>query len=281
MSEPDAHLDGTPAMRTDPPTRAEKIANPQLSREDFEWACYEQKKAEACYSLGEWWQLVGNDYVKAAEVYDANCFRAKNANANSCHKLARLYQFWATRGEVLKGPPTTMAGAGKRVKAPSTISKELEGMPASADASISQMTDPRARSAALYARACALGNGAACGVGGKMALSGFGRDKSVSDATSMFAKGCDDCGDAQSCFLMGTTHLKGKRHGIASDATKAYPWLEKACLRGHANACQVVAVMHKKGHGVPADEKKFLFYKQMTHDLVKKMGEKMGATIVD
>ena len=191
---------------------------------------------------------------------------------DSCHKLARLYQFWATHGTTLKGSPTLS----REGDAPVALDK----LPTSVDGGIRALGTPEERSAALYARACALGNGAACNVGGRMAVKGYGRDVNVADALQMFEHGCEECSDAHSCFALGTTHLRGERYGITADSAKAHPWLDKACLRGHANACQIVAVQHKKGDGVPVDMAKFEIYKQMTQDLVQKMGEQMGATIV-
>ena len=188
-------------------SRAERIANPQLSREDFEHACYVEKKVEGCYSLGEWYQVVGNDYPKAAKIYDENCFRGENAN--SCHKLARLYQFWATHGTTLKGSPTLS----REGDAPVALDK----LPTSVDGGIRALGTPEERSAALYARACALGNGAACNVGGRMAVKGYGRDVNVADALQMFEHGCEECSDAHSCLLSGQ-HIFGE-NGMASRQT--------------------------------------------------------------
>ena len=55
--------------------------------------------------------------------------------------------------------------------------------------------------------------------------------------------------------------------------------MEKACRFGHPASCHTLAVMYRRGDGVEKDEKMFKMYAQMTKDLVKATGERLGATV--
>jgi TPR repeat protein len=53
----------------------------EQKKQEFEQNCYERNVPDACFSLGEWYQLFGGDVAKASEIYKAAC---TGGHANSC-----------------------------------------------------------------------------------------------------------------------------------------------------------------------------------------------------
>lgn len=79
-------------------------------------------------------------------------------------------------------------------------------------------------------------------------------------------------GNFESCFLAASVHLQ--QHNPDRQPVEAMNKLKFACKDGnHVKACHNLAVMYRVGdQGVPADAKKFEYYKAKTEELAKHMG---------
>ena len=210
--------------------------NTEDLREEFEREC-DAGNAGACFSLGEWHQVINRDYAKAKTIFEDNCHHLKNGN--SCFGLGALY------------------AAGKGCERDLTRAREL------------------------FATACALGHTRGCDIHGATCM-----DKSKGSppqdfigAEKSFTMACKK-EYAPSCYRLGMMHLKGQlsKNGDA-DAKAAHSFMKRACDLGSPNGCHTVAVMYKKGDGVVRDDRKFQYYADLTKELVKATGEKMGGTV--
>uniref|UniRef100_A0A7S2RMJ2 Uncharacterized protein n=1 Tax=Mucochytrium quahogii TaxID=96639 RepID=A0A7S2RMJ2_9STRA len=127
--------------------------------------------------------------------------------------------------------------------------------------------------------ACTGKNAQACAHVGQLKLFGHGCEKNVDEAIENFDFACDS-NDSVACYRLGRLYLDGhKKHGVPRDPKKCLDHMTKSCHLGNPNGCQVVAVMYKKGDGIPQDDKKFEFYKTRTKDIVKQTGEPMGRNV--
>ena len=222
----------------------------------FEQGCAEGK-ATACFSLGEWHQLIGKDLPKAAEIYHQNC--TQRNHANSCFNLALLYYSRKvptqdSRAEASKpqAPPLDPALKGKSYKECAYH---------------------------FFDQACKHGNSQACGQFAAMKIKGAGCEKDVSGALGLLEKACKE-NDAHSCVTLAATLLKEKVDGVERDPKRAFKAVQHGCDLGHPNACQILAVMYKKGDGVDADPDLHEKYKKRTQEIIKQTGEKMGIDVV-
>ena len=79
---------------------------------------------------------------------------------------------------------------------------------------------------------------------------------------------------APSCFKLAAMLIKEKK------AAEARPYLEPACEYGLPAACHTLAVMYKKGDGLPGpDHEKFMHYAKLTKDLVQQTGQRLGVEV--
>ena len=224
-----------------------------VSSSEFEDGCSNQKSADACFSLGEWQQLIAKDEPKAAELYADNCM--DRSHASSCFNLAMLL-------------------LSKRIEVPAKLSGKEEPH------------DVVARK--LLRRSCELKDGAhsqACSAFATVCLSGTGGPRDVKTGIEVLSKLCDPPhNDARACVKLGSAFLRGEATypGVIKDIKAAHEKMKRACDElGHPNGCQVLAVMYSKGDGVEKDEKLAQKYRDMTKDLIVKTGEKLGSVSVD
>ena len=240
---------------------APRNPNEALSKDYFERKFKEFKDgcdaglAGACFSLGEWYQLVGKDARSAARVYEENC--AKRADPNSCYNLAMLLmsETWlhVPRGEAARD----MGVTGEK--------------PSREDAA-----------RALCARACASGvHNQACSKLAQMELAGRGGPQDVRGGVARLEGLCGaPNNDARSCVRLASAYLKPS-FGLPRDAAKALPLARRACDDlGHPNACQVLAVMYASGDGVARNDALAEAYRAKTAELLLATGEKLGSTAV-
>ena len=217
-------------------TKPPEEFDPEDLRVEFERDC-DMGKASACFSLGEWHQVIKRDYAKAAAIFTEACHSKKNGN--SCFGLGALY------------------AAGKGVEQ-------------------RDMTKARA----LFAKACSLGHTRGCDIHGAtcMDTKSFG-EQDVAGAQTSFAAACSR-EYAPSCYRLGQMHLKGQLASDGkSDAKSAHYFMKRACDLGAPNGCHTMAVMYKLGDGVPKDDRKFQYYADLTKELVKATGAKMGGSV--
>lgn len=244
---------------------------------EFEIGC-DQGSAAACFSLGEWHQLVNKDALKAGQIYDENCFERKSAN--SCFNLAMLY----LGNRLVPTPPADATDAiAPLPKKDASVAAENATPPAkqpeSVDPTMNIITDRLTRAALLQKRACVLGNGQACSAAAQLMLHGVGCPKDVDGAVKRYDIACER-DDAQACFKLGSLLIMGEKYGVKRDPKRAAKLVEKGCDLGHPNACQVMSVMYLKGDGVEKNMKKHEHYKALTIRIVEQTGQRMGAEVV-
>jgi TPR repeat protein len=203
----------------------------------FSTECDEFKgDPNACFRLGEWYQVMNQNRDKAMEIYGENC--EANDHAKSCFNKAA----------VLLG-----GSAGKAQE------------------------DNEA--ATLVKKACALGHTQACDTSASLMLQGVGGVKDFAGAIKALETACE-ANYSPSCFRLGMFYLTAfKQVGVERSPTKAKSLLEKGCRYGHPASCHTLAVMYKKGDGVPQDNNKFSHYAKLTKELIKATGEKLGVKV--
>lgn len=239
----------------------------QEKKIEFETACAEGAKNShtACFSLGEWHQLVAKDVKKAANIYERNCFQ--NGHSNSCFNLARLYF---------------------------SKHKDRESIfHASEQRALKELPSNRDRAMFLYKKACYAKS--ANETNNKQSCTAFATIKlfednissaEIDESLNLLEASCKD-NESEACFKAGGVYLRpGKRLERAKapkslkDSAKAFQLLNKGCELLHANSCQVLAVMYKNGDGVEKSEEKFKHYKELTIDIVGRTNQKLGVTVL-
>jgi TPR repeat protein len=223
--------------------------------EHFERECEDfDGDAGACFAWGEWHAVVRRDFARARDIYERNC--AARDNANSCFSLVDLY-----------------------MKGPGGLSRDV------------------GRAREMAAKACDLGHTRGCDAQGNTWLARSSRSSSGGDggsdggsdgggfepnyvkARDSFAKACAREW-APSCMQIGWMHLKGQLSEDGKpDARSARPFMERSCNLGTPAGCHTLAVMYKRGDGVRQDEEKFAHYAQLTKDLVKATGSRLGVSV--
>mmetsp|Transcript_4649 Transcript_4649/g.5867 ORF Transcript_4649/g.5867 Transcript_4649/m.5867 type:complete len:238 (-) Transcript_4649:689-1402(-) len=215
---------------------------------EFETGC-DQGNASACFSLGEWYQLIAKNVPEASKLYDKTCY--KSNHANSCFNLATLY-----------------------------FGGKLGSSGASLDPKANKLEDDKARALYFHEKACKNGNSQACTVFATLKLHGIGCKPDFKSSAALLENSCGE-NDAGACLKIGSIYLQPKKeYGIERDPAKAFKFIKSGCDLGHPNCCQILAVMYRKGDGVEKNEKLFEKYKALTMRIVKETGERMGVEVV-
>eukprot|EP00943_MAST-04B_sp_MAST-4B-sp1_P004324 g4324.t1 len=195
--------------------------------------------AGACFRLGEWHSVVNTDREKSLEIYLRNC--KQNNHGKSCFNAAAIY-----------------------------LSKKNN--------KDDRLTNDK-KAFELVKKACSLKHIQGCDIYATQLFNGIGCKKDVNEAMNALKTSCNKS-YAPSCYRMGSMFLNDNENlGMKKDFSKAKPYMEKACRFGHPASCHTLAVMYRRGDGVEKDEAKFRMYAQMTKDLVKATGERLGATV--
>ncbi len=254
----------------------------------FEEGCLNNKDPLACFSLGEWYQLINKDNLKAAELYDLNCFERNHSN--SCFNLATLYlnqgSVYSSTNPLAKGDETKK----KAIADFKSISNELNSI-----------TPLRSKAKYLAKRACLdllpakdgcvdpscqNNNIQACTSYATLLLGDISSavknpslsndEKSLEsmrkEAISILDNMCMNERESGSCARLGTIYVNGKAFGIEKDVSKALKYAERACEMGHPHGCHTLSVMYKLGDGVQQDMRKFEAYKEKTMKILKEAG---------
>ena len=104
--------------------------------------------------------------------------------------------------------------------------------------------------AALFARACELGDPGGCTQYGVSLTLGRGVVADPSKAATQFQRACDG-GHGPGCAQLGNARLTGR--GVSQDKVAAARLYDKACAVGEDVACTNLAAMKWLGDGVPVD----------------------------
>jgi TPR repeat protein len=98
-----------------------------------------------------------------------------------------------------------------------------------------------------YDKACVAGDGAACGVVGRMAMSGDqGIAYNASVGIPRLKRGCE-LGGRNACYEFGYNHSQGR--GVPDDPHAAWRRYLQACGMGHLRACGSLGVLLLEGRG--------------------------------
>lgn len=217
---------------------------------EFEVSC-DNNEPNACFSLGEWYQLVKKDVLEASKIYEKNCF--KNNHGNSCSNLARMYHY--------------------------NHDKKTQIIDVAENEKLKQMKTDNERSTFLFKKGCEGGDNISCTAYSSIKL--YDKKLSKSDfkyCLKTLEKMCLKENDEKACFKIGSLYFKptlNVKKFMRKNDSKALDYLETSCDYGFVNACHNLAVMYKNGDGVEKDEKKFEDFKEKTESL-RKQGENVG-----
>lgn len=258
----------------------------------FEEGCLNNKDPLACFSLGEWYQLINKDNLKAAELYDVNCFERNHSN--SCFNLATLYL----------NPGHAYSSTNPAAKDDETKKKVMADFKSTSN-ELNSISSLRSKAKYLAKRACLdllpakdgcadpscqNNNIQACTSYATLLLGDISsslKNKTSNDenkyddkalesmrkeAISILDNMCINERESGSCARLGTIYVNGKAFGIEKDSTKAMKYAERACEMGHPHGCHTLSVMYKLGDGVQQNLQKFEMYKEKTMKILKEAG---------
>ena len=235
----------TPAGPDGGPPGTDQNFNVDDLREEFERECDGGEGSPgACFSLGEWHQVVKRDYVTARAIFEKNC--SQRDNANSCFNLAVLVSQGA-------GGEEDMARARQLLNRACKFG--------------------HARGCDMHGKTCLKMAQDSLSLGQKM--------DDIAEARQSFAMACAK-DYAPSCFRLGHMYRIGQLSddGKTPDYPNTRKFMKRTCDLGMASGCKNLAVMYKRGDGMDRpDEKKFQYYAKMTKDIAKATGERMGVKV--
>eukprot|EP00753_Platysulcus_tardus_P006592 PLAT14332.1.p1 GENE.PLAT14332.1~~PLAT14332.1.p1 ORF type:complete len:228 (+),score=64.92 PLAT14332.1:12-695(+) len=179
-------------------------------REEFEAFC-DEGDGNACNSLGEWWQVVGKDFRKAAGLFETNCW--ERGHGQSCYNLALLR--YHGRGVSIS------AKEALRLSKRACELKHPVGCYAAARLLLSGRGGV-ARDAALamelFSGACKMEHSLSClHLGGYSLLGKHGMERDLAEARRLFEVACDG-GEKAACTNLAVMYLRGE--GVAKDEAK-------------------------------------------------------------
>jgi TPR repeat protein len=220
-------------------------------REEFERECDGGAGSPgACFSLGEWHQVVARDFATARAIYEKNC--GARDNANSCFNLAVLVAQGAG-GD--KDEPRARELLETACRFGHARACDTHGQTCLREAQRRAKTLTSASAAAAVA--------------------------DVAEARQSLAKACAK-DYAPSCFRLGHMYRIGQlsADGKTADHVAAFKFMKRTCDLGMASGCKNLAVMYRRGDGMDRpDEKKFQYYAKMTRDIARATGERMGVEV--
>jgi TPR repeat protein len=237
-------------MTSPPPPLNETLRKDyfETKYKEFKEGCEELNSPTACFSLGEWYQLVAKNIPIAANIYYKNC--QERNDANSCYNLASLL-----------------------------ISKRI--LPAEI-ANNNNNLDCNSLIRNLCEKACHMNyHSLACAQLAHFTLLGKGGPQNIEEGLSLLDKLCQSpINDARACVRLASAYLKPS-YNLTRNPEKAFSLMQHACDHlGHPNACQILAVMYSSGDGIVKNMEKSELYKNKTLQLFQVSGEQMGNDVV-
>jgi len=118
---------------------------------------------------------------------------------------------------------------------------------------MSESSEPRAdntKAGELYFEGCFLGDGVACGQGGRLYFEGAGVPQDYSHALTLYQKGCDRA-QADACGRLGWMFANGQ--GTKPNGVRAFELFRRACEARDPSGCHGLGVAYSKGDPVPID----------------------------
>ena len=264
-------------MPTTPSRRAREQLNESALREEgrlaneikfteFQLGC-EAGEAHACTSLGEWYSVMRNDFVRAAELYTQACVEKHYPQA--CLSLGMIL------GEIKIFTFCYANNFSGLLLTPShPLKPETHHSPALAAGGRPGVPPSTPQAIEVLSIGCTGGNGDACAESGKLLLRGSGgggpaaappNSKAVARAESLLRTGCtagSGTSHSKCCGLLAALHLSP---ALAPSAPAPPPraeelvgWLERACRGEHAPSCMKLAEGYRSEScgrlGLPRDE---------------------------
>ena len=236
------------------PKNNDEIRNQYFEQKKIEFtADCANNNATACFSLGEWCQMVAKDVCKAATIDEENCF--KRNHGNSCANLARIY--------FSKFPDLDKIISASKIK-------ELQAE-----------TDRKDKALFLFKQACEVGksNPAFTSYATMKLYDKELTKKDFDKNIQVLEHLCDEETDVKACFKAGSTYISPSKRltkFTEKQPEKALKYLKKGCDYGSASSCQILAVMYRKGDGVEKNDELFKKYRDQTIKLVNETAEKVG-----
>jgi len=183
---------------------------------EYRFGCYHEKDPAACHLLGDYWEGIKKDFIKALRIYTTNCDEYKHAH--SCHKVAG-YKYI---GRVCKKDPDEaydyFSKACQFGYYPSCLSAGLLDSANPYSESYERKVAPNpAKAKEAYKRTCDLGE-----VNG---------------------------GQAEACHRYAAMFIKGTKGACEKNMEEAFKYSLKACELGSMAGCVNVSMMYAKGEG--------------------------------
>ena len=213
---------------------------------------------------GETSEALREDFEKRSLEFRLNCDDG-NGDASACHSLGEWLSVMERNYE--EAGAVYGKNCDKNEYGPSCFNRgrlHFAGKGVEQDDTVA---------AGFVNRACKTGHIAACSQMSMLYFQGIGVPKDSDKGVTVLAKSCA-MGAMESCNNLGNIHLvHHKKHGMPRDPVKAHELFERACSRSWAPACHTLAVMYKKGDGVPQSDEQYERYAKITEQLVEQTGK--------
>ncbi|XP_076068038.1 cytochrome c oxidase assembly factor 7 isoform X2 [Oratosquilla oratoria] len=190
---------------------------------EYRFGCYNEKKPDSCYMLGDYLEGVKKDFEKASKVYRANCDNA--SHGKSCYKFAN-YKFLG------KGIKQDMDDAfSYYIKGCSAGNSDacLNGglMCVSNTSAVEKRTKDYDKGLELLGKACDSNNAFSCYYISGLFIQGV-KDAIVKDMNKAFEYSVKACelGNMYACANVSQMYNKGD--GVEKDKAKSEEYKKKA-----------------------------------------------------
>jgi cytochrome c oxidase assembly factor 7 len=203
---------------------------------EYRYSCYKEQNAEGCHLLGEYLDVIKQDYEKSGKVlrdncdrfgygkscdrYGTYCFNGKGQEAPNYGQALKYFQIGCNSDH-----PISCYHAGRIL--------------AGTDKKVTKQVKPR-----------------------------------IVDAVKMLEKGCT-LGLGESCFSASNHYLFGQ-FGMSKNLSKAFELSEAGCHKNHYESCVNLQRMYKRGHGVKTDVAKANEIQEKVDDLDKQRKANKG-----
>jgi len=178
---------------------------------EYRFGCYHERDPKACHLLGDYWESVKKDFVKALKIYTTNCDDYKHGH--SCHKVA---------GYKYVGKVCTKNAD----EAYDYFKKGCDSGYASSCLSAGLLDSAKPNK--NYTRSV---------------------PPNPSLALGYYKKACDEGEIAEACHRYSAMFIRGIKDVCEKNMAEAFKYSLKACELGNLGGCVNVSQMYSKGDG--------------------------------
>lgn len=203
---------------------------------EYRYSCYKEQNAEGCHLLGEYLDVIRQEYVKSGKVLRDNCDRARYGK--SCDR----YGTFCFNGKGLDVPDYGQALKYFRIGCESNHASSCYHagrILAGTDAKVKEHVTP-----------------------------------DIHEAIRLLEKGCQ-LGLGDSCFSASNHHLLGN-FGNTKNLLKAFQLTRAGCDKDHYESCVNLLQMYKRGVGTKPDVNRAKEIKEKVDDLKKQRESNRG-----